>query len=272
MAGGLTGLFHFPWSSQGCNSNGWSSFWLTKVKFNLMSSILDPIPGIHYWCLTITEVSFFFVYLLCHFLCLFFRLCIIHVLHFHHLNVRFEAGTPAIGEAIGLGAAIDYLSGIGMQKIHDYEVVSFLFHLCLPHSWLKLYAQSFKNMMVACASNIFPNHLGLGVVKCEILKRSCILLFGFLVFQYLRHWMKEIWVRFEYEMNKRYNKWSPNVYILCLSFLVMCGQRKISCFAHNKYSQFFWLIIVCWYLPFFNLFLLKQFQLLTFCSGNIWSY
>lgn len=35
---------------------------------------------------------------------------------------RFEAGTPAIGEAIGLGAAIDYLSRIGMQKIHDYEV------------------------------------------------------------------------------------------------------------------------------------------------------
>lgn len=35
---------------------------------------------------------------------------------------RFEAGTPAIGEAIGLGAAVDYLSGIGMQKIHDYEL------------------------------------------------------------------------------------------------------------------------------------------------------
>ncbi|VFQ99365.1 unnamed protein product [Cuscuta campestris] len=35
---------------------------------------------------------------------------------------RFEAGTPAIGEAIGLGAAIDYLSGIGMQRIHGYEV------------------------------------------------------------------------------------------------------------------------------------------------------
>lgn len=36
--------------------------------------------------------------------------------------IRFEAGTPAIGEAIGLGAAIDYLLGIGMQKIHNYEV------------------------------------------------------------------------------------------------------------------------------------------------------
>lgn len=35
---------------------------------------------------------------------------------------RFEAGTPAIGEAIGLGAAIDYLSEIGMQQIHDYEL------------------------------------------------------------------------------------------------------------------------------------------------------
>jgi len=34
---------------------------------------------------------------------------------------RFEAGTPAIGEAIALGAAIDYLQAIGMDKIHDYE-------------------------------------------------------------------------------------------------------------------------------------------------------
>jgi cysteine desulfurase / selenocysteine lyase len=34
---------------------------------------------------------------------------------------KFEAGTPAIGEAIALGAAIDYLSNIGMDNIHDYE-------------------------------------------------------------------------------------------------------------------------------------------------------
>jgi len=34
---------------------------------------------------------------------------------------RFEAGTPAIGEAIGLGAAIDYLTCIGMDQIHKYE-------------------------------------------------------------------------------------------------------------------------------------------------------
>jgi cysteine desulfurase / selenocysteine lyase len=34
---------------------------------------------------------------------------------------KFEAGTPAIGEAIALGAAIDYLTSIGMDKIHAYE-------------------------------------------------------------------------------------------------------------------------------------------------------
>ncbi|MEO0532366.1 MAG: SufS family cysteine desulfurase [Cyanobacteria bacterium P01_A01_bin.123] len=34
---------------------------------------------------------------------------------------KFEAGTPAIGEAIALGAAIDYLMGIGMEAIADYE-------------------------------------------------------------------------------------------------------------------------------------------------------
>jgi cysteine desulfurase/selenocysteine lyase len=34
---------------------------------------------------------------------------------------KFEAGTPAIAEAIALGAAIDYLMSIGMDKIHAYE-------------------------------------------------------------------------------------------------------------------------------------------------------
>lgn len=34
---------------------------------------------------------------------------------------KFEAGTPAIGEAIALGAAIDYLSDLGMNRIQEYE-------------------------------------------------------------------------------------------------------------------------------------------------------
>jgi cysteine desulfurase/selenocysteine lyase len=34
---------------------------------------------------------------------------------------RFEAGTPPITEAIGLGAAVDYLTGLGMEAIHQHE-------------------------------------------------------------------------------------------------------------------------------------------------------
>lgn len=35
---------------------------------------------------------------------------------------RFEAGTPAIVEAIGLGAAIDYVSALGLPAIHAHEL------------------------------------------------------------------------------------------------------------------------------------------------------
>ena len=34
---------------------------------------------------------------------------------------KFEAGTPAIAQAIGLGAAVDYLSQVGMDAIHQAE-------------------------------------------------------------------------------------------------------------------------------------------------------
>lgn len=34
---------------------------------------------------------------------------------------KFEAGTPAIGEAIAMGAAIDYLQSLGLKRIHAWE-------------------------------------------------------------------------------------------------------------------------------------------------------
>ena len=34
---------------------------------------------------------------------------------------KFEAGTPNIAQAIGLGVAVDFLNEIGMNNIHDYE-------------------------------------------------------------------------------------------------------------------------------------------------------
>ncbi|MDL1896795.1 cysteine desulfurase [Anaerolineae bacterium CFX7] len=38
------------------------------------------------------------------------------------LPYKFEAGTPAIAEAIGLGAAVDYLNALGMENVRAHEM------------------------------------------------------------------------------------------------------------------------------------------------------
>ena len=54
---------------------------------------------------------------------------------------KFEAGTPAIGEAIAIGAAVDYLSGIGMDKIAAYEhqLCAYLFEKLATIPQLRIY-------------------------------------------------------------------------------------------------------------------------------------
>jgi len=54
---------------------------------------------------------------------------------------KFEAGTPAIGEAIALGAAIDYLTNIGMDNIHAYEaeLTAYLFRALATIPELRIY-------------------------------------------------------------------------------------------------------------------------------------
>lgn len=56
---------------------------------------------------------------------------------------KFEAGTPAIGEAIALGAAVDYLSSIGMDRIHAYEaeLTTYLFKRLAEIPNLKIYGK-----------------------------------------------------------------------------------------------------------------------------------
>ncbi|KAK3139194.1 hypothetical protein QOZ80_5AG0379300 [Eleusine coracana subsp. coracana] len=57
---------------------------------------------------------------------------------------RFEAGTPAIGEAIGLGAAMDYLSHIGMEQIHEYEkeLAAYLYENLISVPNVRIYGPS----------------------------------------------------------------------------------------------------------------------------------
>jgi cysteine desulfurase/selenocysteine lyase len=40
---------------------------------------------------------------------------------------RFEAGTPPIAQAVGLGAAVDYLTAVGMENIaaHEHEITAY---------------------------------------------------------------------------------------------------------------------------------------------------
>ena len=40
---------------------------------------------------------------------------------FADIPMRFEAGTPNIAEAVGLGAAVDYLETIGMERIFEHD-------------------------------------------------------------------------------------------------------------------------------------------------------
>jgi cysteine desulfurase / selenocysteine lyase len=53
---------------------------------------------------------------------------------YNKLPFKFEAGTPNVAGAIGLGAAIEYLNSIGMDRIQHYE------HALLAYATEKLAA------------------------------------------------------------------------------------------------------------------------------------
>jgi cysteine desulfurase/selenocysteine lyase len=57
---------------------------------------------------------------------------------------KFEAGTPAIAEAIGFGAAVDYLSAIGMDKIaaHEHEITEYALERLEEVPGVKLFGPS----------------------------------------------------------------------------------------------------------------------------------
>jgi cysteine desulfurase/selenocysteine lyase len=57
---------------------------------------------------------------------------------------KFEAGTPAIAEAIGLGAAVDYLTKIGMKDIaaHEHEITEYALERLEEIPGVKLFGPS----------------------------------------------------------------------------------------------------------------------------------
>ena len=60
---------------------------------------------------------------------------------YHDLPWKFEAGTQAIAEVIGLGAAVDYLSGLGMDAVraHELEITEYAYESLSDLDGLTLY-------------------------------------------------------------------------------------------------------------------------------------
>ena len=59
----------------------------------------------------------------------------------NELPYKFEAGTPAIAEAVGFGAAVDYLSEIGLEAIeqHEHELVEYALGRLAELPWIEVY-------------------------------------------------------------------------------------------------------------------------------------
>ena len=53
---------------------------------------------------------------------------------------RFEAGTPPIAQAVGLGAAVDYLRGLGMDAVaaHEHELTAYMLEQLLQIEGLRV--------------------------------------------------------------------------------------------------------------------------------------
>jgi len=59
----------------------------------------------------------------------------------NELPYKFEAGTPAIAEAVGFGAAIDYVSAVGLEAIeqHEHELVEYALGRLDELPWIEVY-------------------------------------------------------------------------------------------------------------------------------------
>ena len=60
---------------------------------------------------------------------------------FNDLPHKFEAGTPAIAEAVGFGAAIEYVTGIGLEAIerHEHALVEQMMAALDELSWIRVF-------------------------------------------------------------------------------------------------------------------------------------
>jgi cysteine desulfurase/selenocysteine lyase len=89
---------------------------------------------------------------------------------------RFEAGTPAIVEAIGLGVAIDYISGIGMDTIieHEQALLDYAQTALNSVDGLHFYGpeQNKAGIISFTASWGHPSDIGMILDQCDVAVRT----------------------------------------------------------------------------------------------------
>jgi cysteine desulfurase/selenocysteine lyase len=77
---------------------------------------------------------------------------------------RFEAGTPAIAEAVGLGAAIEYVQAIGLDNIavHENELLQYATKKLLEIEGLEIIGKAFDKTSIISFNlkDIHPHDLG----------------------------------------------------------------------------------------------------------------
>jgi len=91
---------------------------------------------------------------------------------------RFEAGTPAIAEAIGLGAAVEYLERVGMENIerHERELTKKAYEMLSEMPKIEIYGPKPEHKIGITAFNISdlnPHDVALALdVSANIMVRS----------------------------------------------------------------------------------------------------
>lgn len=83
---------------------------------------------------------------------------------YNELPYKFEAGTPNISGAIGLGAAVDYLTALGMDRVSEYEnnLLAYLTERLQTVEGIRLIGTAKKKASVQSflLDNIHPHDLG----------------------------------------------------------------------------------------------------------------
>src|SRR5206468_2885772 len=75
---------------------------------------------------------------------------------------KFEAGTPSVGDAVGLGAAVRYLEGIGMEAVaaHDAALAEYALARLRDVPGLTVYGPEQRGALVAFSlGDIHPHDL-----------------------------------------------------------------------------------------------------------------